>query len=87
MVERGQLPHLNAFTRTYYDRGRAEGLAEGRLKGLREALREQLAVRGWTPDEASQRRIEACDDPDRLLAWLRRAATVDRLASVFMDDA
>ena len=98
MVERSTAKYLNFLTRPHYERGFAEGLAEGRAEGraeerrrmaerLRQAVAEQIAARGWVLQGVWRQRLEGCEDPDRLLAWFRRVATVDDVAGVFADEA
>lgn len=62
--------------------GRDQGLRDGRVTGLREAIRATLRARGMSLTDDQRARVEACDDPDALTAWLVRAATVGRADDV-----
>jgi len=86
MMERGEIPYLNDFTRRFYEEGRAEGRRDT-LRRLREALVRTIAERGWSLDASARARIAQCDDPDRLVRWAARIGRADDLATALMDDA
>jgi len=90
MMQRGDIPFLNEFTRSFYDKGRAEGRAEERrqtLRRLRALLSAVLARRGLHVDAASRTRIDTCDDVDRLMRWIDRATYATSVEEALRDDA
>lgn len=62
---------------------RAEGVLEGLTLGRTEALLAILEARGVPLDATARARILDERDPDRLLAWMTRAATCADIAEVF----
>ena len=94
MMERGEIPYLNDFTRPFYEEGRQEGRREGialerqrTLRRLRTVLTSLVEARGWTLDARTRARIEACDDPDRLTRWIVRVGQAANLDTALLDDA
>ena len=63
----------------------AEGRVEGRVEGRAAALIVVLTQRGLSIPEEIAGRIQGCREPERLDAWLRAAATAERIEDVFGD--
>ncbi|MFJ8884355.1 hypothetical protein ACIRJR_13225 [Streptomyces sp. NPDC102402] len=63
--------------------GRAQGRAEGRTQGRAENILIVLAARGIEVTPTTRERIITCGDPDVLLQWLVRAATVAAADEIF----
>lgn len=57
----------------------------GREEALRSALTITIEARGWSLDEQTARRVNACRDTAGLRAWIARAVTAETLAAVFTD--
>lgn len=57
------------------------GAVEARVRG--DALLTVLDARGLAIDEAARQPIAACDDPQQLDGWLRRAVSVGDVAALF----
>jgi len=71
--------YASEFARKHIAQGRAEGQAEGRAEAILAVFEaREIAV----PDEVRDR-IEACDDPDVLERWLKRAVKVESPADIF----
>ena len=58
-------------------------IAQGWREGRREAIRLVLEARGLSLTPAQRERIEECTNGRSLDAWLRRAATVERVEQLF----
>jgi hypothetical protein len=65
--------------------GRTEGIELGRTEGERRALITLLGARGLTPSVEQLALIDSEHDPERLLAWLRHAATATSVDDVFAE--
>ena len=69
--------------------GRAEGVAAGEVKGKAEGISEAMLIfmeaRGIPAPDPVRDRIKRCTDLYLLLAWARRAATVDDAEAIFGD--
>jgi hypothetical protein len=65
------------------DRGITQGIELGRTQGERRALFELLQARGLTPSAEQRSLVDSEHDPERLLAWLRLAATATSTDEVF----
>jgi hypothetical protein len=61
----------------------AEGQRQGKAEGMAEALLATLAARGVALDDADRARILEERDPERILAWIGRAATCGDIAELF----
>ena len=70
------------FVRRYVFQGRAEGRVEGRAEGEATALLAALAARRIDVPEDAHARITGCRDIETLTAWIRRAATAERIGDV-----
>ena len=75
--------YMSDWFREAEAKGIAEGERRGRAEEARRALRTILSARGLGLDAASEQRIAACQDLDRLEAWIARAVTAATLAEVF----
>jgi ATP-dependent DNA helicase RecG len=64
-------PHFRDVEQTAEQRGHARG----ELAGRRESLFALLEARGMEVTEALRNAIDACEDPDQLSIWHRRAVT------------
>lgn len=75
------------FARPYYKQGKAEGkaegMAEGEVRGEAKALLTVLESRGIDIPESARERVTACTDLGQLDAWLRRAASIDKIDELF----
>ncbi|THV41444.1 hypothetical protein [Glycomyces buryatensis] len=60
----------------------ARGKAEGEAQGLSEALLDFVEARNLSISENQRRRIERCQDPGQLRAWIKKAATVPTVADI-----
>ncbi len=67
----------------WVDEGRETGVEEGRLDAQRDAILAILAARGIERGDAAWDRVFACTHEPTLDAWLRAAATAERLEDVF----
>ncbi|MEV5409760.1 hypothetical protein AB0K60_13095 [Thermopolyspora sp. NPDC052614] len=65
--------------------GKIEGKAEGEVEGEAKAVLTFLEARGIVVPDHVRGRIHRCTDPDLLLAWARKAATVTRAEDIFGD--
>lgn len=65
-------------------RGREEGRAEGSAQACAMSIVEVLAARGIVVGPPLRQRIAECSDPELLLRWLRRAATVTSVEEVLV---
>jgi Uma2 family endonuclease len=63
-------------------RAESDGKRQGRREAARDALLATLTARGIAVTERDRARILGEPDPDRLLAWIARAATCATLAEV-----
>jgi hypothetical protein len=63
--------------------GRTQGIELGRTQGERRALFELLQARGLTPSAEQRSLVDSEHDSERLLAWLRLAATATSADEVF----
>lgn len=74
------------FARRWFSEGEAEGKAEGKAEGRAEgearALLALLEARSIPVPDDVRGEVMACTDPDQLDAWIRRAATADRIEDV-----
>jgi hypothetical protein len=83
--------YLSDFANDYFDKGRAQGQAEGKLEGklegevagARAALLSVATARGIPLTPSDRERIDACDDPVVLAAWVVRAARATTAAEIF----
>jgi hypothetical protein len=71
------------FQSEFAKKHRAEGRTEGRAEGTAHALLTLLEVRGLAMTAEQRAAVSACTDPERLDAWIRRAATAATAAEVF----
>jgi Uma2 family endonuclease len=60
--------------------------ADAELRGLRSALLALLSARRLEPGPAQMARIQGCDDPAALTAWVGRAAVAATIADMFAPD-
>jgi hypothetical protein len=67
--------------------GRDLGLTQGIELGERRALLQLVQARGLTLSAEQRALIDSEHDPERLLAWLRRAATATTADAVFAAEA
>lgn len=78
---------MASTTRPYISQIRAEGIAAGRVEGRAEGEAEMifaiLDTRGITITNKARTRITNCTDTDQLLAWGRRAVTIDTIDDLF----
>lgn len=58
--------------------------AKSYRRGKAEALQLVLAQRGLELDAPQLARVEACDDPELLDRWLRRALTATHADAIFL---
>ena len=58
--------------------------AAGALAALRASLRSVVSSRGWTLDPAVETRVERCNDPQQLAAWIATAARAESPADLDM---
>lgn len=56
------------------------------LGGLRALVRTACGTRGWTLTAVQQARLDACDDPNELVAWAIGAATATDAEALFDTD-
>lgn len=56
---------------------------EGGIAALQEALLLALDSRGWDIPEELRAAVDACNDPELLKAWLRRAVTATSVLEIF----
>ncbi|WP_112140749.1 hypothetical protein [Glycomyces dulcitolivorans] len=61
---------------------KAEGRAEGKAEGESNALLIIIESRGLAITENERRKIETCQDLNRLNSWLKRAATAPSVADI-----
>ena len=77
----------NEVVKEFFGRAEAKGLAkgkaEGKADGLARALLEVLKRRNIGVDETLSQEVLACRDEARLIGWIEKAATAQRLADVF----
>jgi hypothetical protein len=62
---------------------KAEGRAEGKAEGIAETLLNIIEVRALFISENQRRRIESCEDPTQLQAWVKRAITAPSVSDIF----
>ncbi|MDA1360399.1 hypothetical protein O1R50_12245 [Glycomyces luteolus] len=62
---------------------KAEGRAEGKAEGVAETLLNIIEVRALFISENQRRRIESCEDPAQLQAWVKRAIMAPSVADIF----
>lgn len=67
----------------WVDKGRDEGRAEGELKGEVKSIFSVLDARGLKISDDARERIHRCEDPDQLIAWVRRAAVITSADELF----
>ncbi|MBO0871322.1 MAG: hypothetical protein J2P15_22435, partial [Micromonosporaceae bacterium] len=67
--------YKSVFARRYYGDGKAEGKAEGEA----DAVLAVLDARGVEVPVQDRERIASCRDLDQLKAWVRRAATANKI--------
>lgn len=60
-----------------------DGWQQGRREGLTEGLMVVLAARGISLTDVQRARLDACKDPEQLLAWIGCAATATHADDVF----
>lgn len=72
--------YKSEFVRKYVLQGRAEGRAEGEAT----ALLAILDARGIEVPEEARTRITGCTNLDQLEAWVRRAATAEKIDELFV---
>lgn len=82
LLQREGYEDLDAVLASGHEQGMAAGREQGLAAGLKQALREVLSARGLGLDADQRRRLEACDEPQRLQAWLTRAATATDLSDL-----
>jgi hypothetical protein len=70
------------FARRYFGLGEAKGKAEGKAEGEISALLAILDARGILVPDDVRAEIAACVEIDQLEAWIRRAATAERIEDV-----
>jgi hypothetical protein len=77
-------PHRyqSEFARRYFSQGEAEGEAKGKAEGEARALLAILDARHIQVPDDIRADITACTDTAQLEAWIRRAATADKLQDV-----
>lgn len=75
LIARGN-PVIEEHAQAHYRRGY--------LEAQRKTLHLLLAQRRLAPDPQQLARLEACDDPDRLDDWLRRAFTATHADEIFL---
>jgi hypothetical protein len=66
----------SGFAREYVGIGREEGREEGRAEAAARSVLAALAARGFTVSDGIRQRVESCDDPETLEAWVPQAVTV-----------
>ncbi len=66
--------------------GEAIGEARGKVHGEAQALLTVLRARGLAIDDATNERVQKCEDLEVLSRWISRAATATSLADVFGSD-
>jgi hypothetical protein len=66
--------------------GQAEGRSEGEAEGLVLGVLTVLRGRGIPLSEATEQRIRACTDVERLTTWPLTAAGADRSERIVGDD-
>jgi hypothetical protein len=74
--------YQSEFALRYFGQGKAEGKVEGKVEGEANALLAILDARGIAVPDDVRAEIAACTDIDQLDAWIRRAATADRIEDV-----
>lgn len=79
MMTAGTQEYRSDFARRYYRPGKAKG----EINGTRRMLLAVLAARGIELPEQAVTSVEECGDVARLEAWVRRAATAERLEDIF----
>jgi len=65
--------------------GKREGKLEGQLEGRAADVLEVLDARGIQVTAEIQERVRACQDPEQLRQWLRRAAVVASSDELFAE--
>lgn len=58
---------------------------KGKLEGQAVGVLEVLDARGIPVDSATRERVQACQDPEQLRQWLRRAAVVSSAEELFSE--
>ncbi|MEL6347327.1 MAG: hypothetical protein AAFV53_29695 [Myxococcota bacterium] len=84
-------PHkLGPYSQIIFDKGVEEGIEQGIERGveqgIKQALRSVLSTRGFQAPSAILQRIEQCDDPEQLQAWLVRAIDAEQLDGIFFPE-
>src|SRR5262245_21687861 len=74
---------MGTATREFYSDYMRNLAEKYRAEGDASAVLEVLSARGITIDDTTRERVTSCTDPDQLVTWLRRAATVNSAAEVF----
>jgi hypothetical protein len=67
------------FALRYFNKGKAEGEAEGQARGEAQAVLAILEARGVAVPDEDRARIATCTDLAQLDAWVRRAATAEKI--------
>jgi hypothetical protein len=65
------------------EKGIEKGLHDGRAEGLRRSLYKVVEARSLTLSTSQRRRIDACNDPERLEAWVERALLAEHADAIF----
>lgn len=71
------------FQSDYARRLLAKGRDVGRTEGEASAVLAVLDARGFEVPDSVRARITSCSDPDQLLTWVRRSATIRTIDELF----
>jgi hypothetical protein len=71
-------------TYPYQSKLLADLKAEGRAEGIAETLLNIIEERALFISENQRRRIESCEDPTQLQAWVKRAITAPSVSDIFV---
>ncbi len=75
--------YQSEFARRFLAQGREEGREVGRVEALASAILEVLEARGLSIGDAVPVRVTTCGDVQQQRAWVKAAATVATVASLF----
>ena len=83
-VARALVARQHPVIEEYAEARETKSYRRGRVEGQREALRMILAQRDLEPDARQRAAMDACEDPDVLERWLRRATRATNPDEIFL---
>lgn len=75
--------HIGQTESVLSETAQGPSFKKGPLEGQAAGVLEVLDARGLPVDTATRERVQACQDPEQLRQWLRRAAVVSSAEELF----